>query len=81
MTRPVGGDGDDNGTPPPNTSLKIAIVKSGRTQVTLARQARMSPWRLSRIVRGRQLPTPDEQDRLAELLHQSRRTLFREAVA
>lgn len=77
MTRPVGGDGDDNGTPPPNTRLKVAIVKSGQTQTTLAQQLRMSPWRLSRIVRGRQLPTPDEEDRIAERLNYPRRALFK----
>jgi hypothetical protein len=36
----------------------------------------MSPYRLSRIVTLRQVPTPDEEDRLAEFLKRSRRHLF-----
>jgi plasmid maintenance system antidote protein VapI len=57
--------------------LKIAIIKSGRSQESLASTLRMSPFRLSRIVRGRQDPTPDEEDRLAELLRAPRHLLFR----
>ena len=72
----IGGDGSD-GPQPLNTRLKIAIVKSGRTQCAIADALRMSPYRLSRIVRGRQVPTPDEEDRLAEYLNQSRRALFK----
>jgi transcriptional regulator with XRE-family HTH domain len=61
----------------PITRLKIAIVKSGFPQRVIAARLRISPFRLSRIVRGRQDPTPDEQDRLAELLDEPRRVLFK----
>jgi transcriptional regulator with XRE-family HTH domain len=59
------------------TSLKLAIVASGIAQGDIAKHLRISIYRLSRIVRGHQAPTADEQDRLAELLRTSRRSLFR----
>ena len=59
-----------------NTTLKLAIVKHGIPQVRLADRMGMSQFRLSRIVRGRIEPTNDEQDRLAEILGVSRRSLF-----
>jgi len=62
---------------PSITRLKLAIVQSGIPQRLIAQSLRMSPFRLSRIVRGWQDPTPDEQDRLAELLHVPRRVLFK----
>lgn len=61
----------------PITRLKIAIVKSGFPQRVIAARLRISPFRLSRIVRGWQDPTPDEQDRLAEFLDLPRRELFK----
>lgn len=60
----------------PITQLKLAIVESGIPQRLIAARCRMSPFRLSRIVRERQVPTLDEQDRLAEFLRRSRRHLF-----
>jgi hypothetical protein len=56
--------------------LKLAIVECGDPQWSIADAVQMSRFRLSRIVRERQVPTPDEQDRLAEFLKRSRRTLF-----
>lgn len=61
----------------PITQLKLAIVQSGIPQRRIAARLRMSPFRLSRIVCGRQDPTADEQDRLAEYLNAPRRALFR----
>jgi transcriptional regulator with XRE-family HTH domain len=63
-------------SPVPNTRLKTAMFDYGRQQYAIADAVGMSPYRLSRIVRGRQDPTPDEQDRLAEFLKRSRRHLF-----
>ena len=59
------------------TQLKLAIVQSGIPQRLIAARLRISPFRLSRIVRGRQDPTPDEQDRLSEILDEPRRVLFK----
>lgn len=63
--------------PRPNTPLKLAIVEYEQPQFTIAEAIGISPYRLSRIVRGHQVPTPDEQDRLSELLKRSRRHLFK----
>jgi ribosome-binding protein aMBF1 (putative translation factor) len=60
-----------------NTRLKLAIIKSGIPQGKIAHHLGISPFRLSRIVRGRQAPTDDEQDQLAELLREPRRVLFK----
>ena len=65
-------------TPPPRASrLKIALVERGVTQCELAKRLRISPSRMNRLVHGRQQPTDDEQDQLAEILEQPRRKLFR----
>lgn len=63
-----------------NVRLKIAIIKSGLSQNDIADRLHMSVFRLSRIVCGRQAPTADEEDRLAEVLGTSRRALFRAGV-
>jgi transcriptional regulator with XRE-family HTH domain len=65
------------GTTNPTTRLKIAIIKSGISQGTIAARLRISPFRLSRIVRGRQAPTLDEQLGLAELLKEPHEVLFK----
>jgi plasmid maintenance system antidote protein VapI len=62
---------------PIHTRLKLAIVKSGIPQGLIADRLGISPFRLSRIVRGHCEATADEQDRLAELLGEPRRILFR----
>jgi len=56
--------------------LKVAIVRSGIMQCDLARKARMTEQRLSRIVQGHLSASDDEQDRLSELLGVRRRALF-----
>jgi transcriptional regulator with XRE-family HTH domain len=60
-----------------NSRLKLAIFERGIKQGDLAARLRISESKLSRIVHGRQTPTDDEQDRIAELLEQPRRKLFR----
>ena len=49
-------------------NLKIAIVRSGRTQRQLAKQCGINENRLSAIVRGWFNPRPDEQSRIADAL-------------
>ena len=49
-------------------SLKLALVKDGRRQYEIARQARMTETRLSRLACGRAEPTEQEKLRLAEAL-------------
>lgn len=63
-----------------NLPLKLAIIKSGIPQGTIARRLRISIFRLSRIVHGRQTPTINEQYRLAEILSEPRQALFREVA-
>ncbi len=65
------------GLNPRVSRLKLAIVESGIPQSTLAARLRISPFRMSRIVRCHAAPTDDEQDRLAEILQQPRHKLFR----
>jgi hypothetical protein len=62
-------------TAPPQR-LKVAVVASGIPQHRLAYQLRISPPRLSRLVRGHAVPTPDEEDRLAEAVGVPRAWLF-----
>jgi hypothetical protein len=59
-----------------NIALKIALLTSGRHQYLVAVDAQLSPTRLSEIVRGRHLPTPDEARRVAAVLGQPQRSLF-----
>ena len=51
-----------------NETLKIAILRSGKTQIGLARQLGISESRLSRIVNGWDYPNPVEQHDIAEAL-------------
>jgi transcriptional regulator with XRE-family HTH domain len=48
--------------------LKVALVESRRFAYDVAREVGVSETRLSRIVNGRILPTPDEAARLARAL-------------
>jgi hypothetical protein len=40
--------------------LKIAILRSGKTQRQVSTESRIPETRLSHIVRGRSVPTPEE---------------------
>jgi hypothetical protein len=56
--------------------LKIAIVKSGKTQRQLSLECAIVETRLSNIVRGRDLPTVRERTALAGALSCSAEDLF-----
>jgi hypothetical protein len=49
-------------------SLKIAILRSGRSQRAIGLDARIPETRLSDLVRGRAWPTPSERDALVRVL-------------
>lgn len=59
-----------------NMRLKMAIMRSGARQYLVARRARMSETRLSRIVVNRVTPTEDERRRIADALEVSEKELF-----
>ena len=61
---------------PLNVALKAALFATGRSQRTIARRARMSPVRLSMIVRGHVTASEIEQKRLARVLDMPREALF-----
>lgn len=48
--------------------LKLAILAAGIKQYELARRARITETRLSRLATGRALPTGEERRRLADAL-------------
>lgn len=56
--------------------LKIAIMRAATSQYELAATVGISETRLSRICRGRAVPTDDEQRRIAAALGQSIEDLF-----
>jgi transcriptional regulator with XRE-family HTH domain len=51
-----------------NDKLKTYLAQTGRRQYQIAREAGLTENELSRIVRGRRSPTPDERRRLAVAL-------------
>ncbi len=65
---------------PPNFTLKRAIGGSSFYQKTIARRARIHEVRLSKIIRGRGIPTEKEKERLALVLHVPVSDLFPEVT-
>ena len=63
----------------PRATLRDAIFRSGRSQREIARAAGIGEAELSRIVRGRMNPTPEEQKAIAKVLRQDPVQLFSEA--
>jgi transcriptional regulator with XRE-family HTH domain len=59
-----------------NYALKLAILKSRRNQVDIAREVRIFESRLSKIVNGYIEPSWDEKGRIAEVLGQKPEELF-----
>jgi transcriptional regulator with XRE-family HTH domain len=59
-----------------NAKLKIFLAQTGRRQYQIAREAGLSENELSRIVRGRRSPTPDERKKLALVLGVAEPELF-----
>lgn len=51
-----------------NLPLKISLLRSGRTQLAVAKSAGLSPSRLSMIVRGWTEPRPDEKRAISKAL-------------
>ena len=64
-----------------NIPLKTAIYTAGKTQRQVAHLAGLPETLLSDIVRGRVVPTPQQQNRLARVLRCSVSSLFTDAAA
>lgn len=60
----------------PNIALQVAIVESRKKSYVIARKARLTPDRLSKIKNGRVSPSDDEQAALVKVLGRSRAELF-----
>lgn len=60
--------------------IKMLRLSQGLSQWEVSRAAGFSAGRYSMIERGLIEPTADERQRLADVLHASSATLFREAV-
>lgn len=61
---------------PPNVPLRVAIAATGERQKDVARRARITPWRLSRIVWQDATATPAERARLSRILKKPVEELF-----
>ena len=59
-----------------NFVLKFAVIKSGKNQIEIARQARIAESKLSKVVNGHVQPTVQEQKRIAEALNLELEDLF-----
>jgi transcriptional regulator with XRE-family HTH domain len=66
---------------PMNVALKVAIVKSGLSQLEIAKAAAMHESRLSHIVNGHRDPSEAERKALARILKCKPSALFPLAVA
>lgn len=64
-----------------NLSLKIAIVKSGLSQLAIAKAADMHESRLSHLVNGHREASDAERKALARILKRKAAELFPEALA
>ncbi len=62
-------------------TLRNAIARSGQTQRALARIINSREARLSEIVRGWAVPTPEERQAIAAALGRPERGLFRNEFA
>lgn len=58
-----------------NVALKLAILGTGRKQISICEEVGIGPSRLSRIIHG-STPSADEKRRLARALKTSIRDLF-----
>jgi transcriptional regulator with XRE-family HTH domain len=59
-----------------NITLKNKIFESGKHQYSIAKMAKMSETKLSRIVQGRFQPTEQEQQQIAQALDTTVQELF-----
>ncbi len=62
--------------PRKNVALKIALVTRGVSQQAAAACIHLDVWRFSRIVNGREAPSPRVKAALAKLLKRPARELF-----
>ena len=51
-----------------NYELKFAVIKSGKTQIEIAREAKIQEYKLSKIVNGHIKPTESEIRKIAIVL-------------
>jgi transcriptional regulator with XRE-family HTH domain len=65
----------------PNSTLKMAIWTSGKTQTDVSKAAGIHETRLSKIVRGHRAPSDDEKVAIAQALGIQVDHLFPQAVA
>ncbi len=63
-------------TPRKNLALKIALLRAGLSQQDAAGCVHLNVWRLSRIVNGREAPSPRVRAALAKLLRVPAHELF-----
>ncbi len=59
-----------------NFDLKFAIIKSGKNQIDIAREALIQESKLSKIVNGYIEPSKEEKERIAEALGRMKVELF-----
>ena len=59
-----------------NYSMKMKILKSGNTQIQIARETKIQESKLSKIVNGHIEPTGDEKKRIAKALNTTIQELF-----
>ena len=59
-----------------NFKLKFAIIRSGKNQIEIAREAEIQESKLSKIVNGYVQPTEEEMSRIAKVLEIPKRELF-----
>jgi hypothetical protein len=59
-----------------NVALRVAMVESELLAYVIARRARMTPDRLSKIAKGHLLPSTQEQRALARVLGRQVHELF-----
>ena len=59
-----------------NYQLKFAIIRSGKNQIAIAREAEIQESKLSKIVNGYVQPTEEENERIASALACKVSTIF-----
>ena len=59
-----------------NFPLKIRIIMSGRPQIEIAKRARMSDSKLSKIIKGWEKPRREDMERIAKSLNCEVQELF-----
>ncbi len=64
-----------------NLKLKIAILESGLSQITVAKRSGIHESRLSHLVNGHRVPNEAERATLARILKRKPSELFDEAAA